>query len=1129
MRLNQFYIVAPTTVLLAISPPFRFSFPVTASVSPAVAQVSEDRKSEADRLLQQGNEKLNANQAQAALPILQQALTIYQDIQDREGEGQALKSLGNAHYSLQEYREAIAYQQQALEIAQDLNNRDLESRALNNLGLVYKELGDSDKAIEYYQQSLAISEPTQNQEIQLITFYNLGEIYSSIEDYSQAIDYYHQALSITQERQDKSSQMQILGNLGFAYSSLGNTTKAIEAHEQSLAIAQELGNQGFQVTTLISLGSIYNGLGDSQKAIEYGKQSLAIAHQINNQLLEAQALELLGSAYTALGESEQGIAYLQQSLRLARELQTTEFHDLALGLEELTLDTLIRIYQMLEEHSHAIEYSEQKLNLALETGDREREGDALKDIGVIYIERTDYIKAIEYLEQSLTVAREIKAPVLEVQALDYLGSTYWFLGNFERTYYYFKQILQAIRDFNRHSSLNPENLVYARTVNQYFKEKEVLVLSSLGEITYIGGFGNTRQAIDYFQESLALARTLNFVEGESQALSSLGGVYLILGDYRKAIDYYQQALEQLRQDQDSLSALNYRRQEGNLLGTISRAYGLLGEHERAIEYAQQGLAIASELETTEESLDRTLALDNLGFALFLAGRFSEAEPILRDAIRGYESVREGLGERDEFKVSIFEIQNQPYKLLEQTLVARNRPNEALEIAEQGRARTFVELLGKKLAVNREEQFTNTHPTIEQIQRIAREQNATLVQYSIIYDPALSLFPGQLLAPKQVPESELFIWVIKPTGEIDFRRFDLKSWLEQQDTSLKDFIIDTRESIGVRGGTSLDVVFEPGLEQRDRLKQLHQLLVEPIADLLPTEPSDAFGGSRSDHRVIFIPQGELFLVPFPALQDQQGDYLIEKHTILTAPAIQVLELTRQQRERIARERKNGEAGQENILVVGNPTMPSVPPQIGDEPQPLANLPGAKQEAEAIASLFNTQPLTGNAATETAIKAKLSQARIIHLATHGLLNDFQALQSAIALAPDSPSSLAQRRQVGNDGLLTAEEILDLNLNAELVVLSACNTGRGRITGDGVIGLSRSLFLAGTPSVIVSLWSVPDDPTQELMTEFYHQLQLTTDKAQALRQAMLEMKEKYPNTPRMWAAFTLIGEADSTRSTP
>ncbi|NCS38362.1 MAG: CHAT domain-containing protein [Microcystis aeruginosa BS13-10] len=122
-----------------------------------------------------------------------------------------------------------------------------------------------------------------------------------------------------------------------------------------------------------------------------------------------------------------------------------------------------------------------------------------------------------------------------------------------------------------------------------------------------------------------------------------------------------------------------------------------------------------------------------------------------------------------------------------------------------------------------------------------------------------------------------------------------------------------------------------------------------------------------------------------------------------------------------------------------------------------------------------------------------------------------------------ALAPNPSANDDGFLTYDEILQLKLNAELVVLSACDTGRGDITGDGVIGLSRSLILAGTPSVIVSLWSVPDAPTASLMTEFYRNWQeKKLDKAQALRQAMLTTMKTHPN-PRDWAAFTLIGEAE------
>ena len=260
-----------------------------------------------------------------------------------------------------------------------------------------------------------------------------------------------------------------------------------------------------------------------------------------------------------------------------------------------------------------------------------------------------------------------------------------------------------------------------------------------------------------------------------------------------------------------------------------------------------------------------------------------------------------------------------------------------------------------------------------------------------------------------------------------------------------------------------------------------------------------------------------MVPFPALQDEQGKYLIEKHTILTAPSIQVLDLTRK-----LRQAQTPNFASFPNLVVGNPTMPSVPPKTGEKAQQLPTLPGAEKEAIAIAPLLHTKAIIGSQGTKAAIVQKMPKARIIHLATHGLLDNFgSGVPGAIALAPDpSPSSAPKPGEI--NGLLTAEEILDMKLLAELVVLSACDTGRGRITGDGVIGLSRSFISAGVPSVMVSLWSVPDASTAELMTQFYKDFQQHhLDKATALRHAMLTTMKTHSN-PRDWAAFTLIGES-------
>jgi len=166
-------------------------------------------------------------------------------------------------------------------------------------------------------------------------------------------------------------------------------------------------------------------------------------------------------------------------------------------------------------------------------------------------------------------------------------------------------------------------------------------------------------------------------------------------------------------------------------------------------------------------------------------------------------------------------------------------------------------------------------------------------------------------------------------------------------------------------------------------------------------------------------------------------------------------------------------------------------------------------------LGTEPLLGDRATEVAVTAELSRAGLIHLATHGLLNELAALSDtpgAIALA-------ATGADPPRDGFLTASEVSQLRLKADLAVLSACDTGRGRITGDGAVGLARSFLAAGTRSLVVSLWKVPDRPTAVLMQAFYDELRRSPNKASALRQAMLRTQVQYPH-PRDWAAFSLVG---------
>jgi CHAT domain-containing protein/predicted negative regulator of RcsB-dependent stress response len=491
----------------------------------------------------------------------------------------------------------------------------------------------------------------------------------------------------------------------------------------------------------------------------------------------------------------------------------------------------------------------------------------------------------------------------------------------------------------------------------------------------------------------------------------------------------------------------------NVLTAWGRYHQAQSQFEPAIAKYQQAIELANR---QDESMGYAKALTNLGEVYLKMQRWDDAIATLTQSVELYENMRPGLVDQD--KVAIADSQAYVYQLLQAAQVGKGQQQSALMTAERGRARAFVEQLSRQLMTQTVP--TVAPPTLAQMQATAQQERATLVSYSILRDPLTGL------------DQDLYIWVVPPQGEIQFRHVDLR---QQPRATVAQIVQAARQAtLGRLDGSAIKAALQPA----------HALLIQPIADLLPPNPHD---------RVVIIPQGSLFLVPFQALQDEQGQYLIEKHTLQIAPSIQALQLV-QQRPSVA-------TGQP--LIIGNPQP---------MPENLAPLPGAEAEAKTIGQMFHTEALLGSQATEATVLEKMAQSSLLHFATHGLVDDERGLGSAIALV----------KGTSNDGFLTADEIFNLRLKANLAVLSACDTGRGRITGDGVIGLSRSFMSAGVPSVVVSLWAVPDQPTRFLMTDFYRHLRQQPDKAQALRQAMLNTMQQYPH-PSDWASFVLVGSAD------
>ena len=583
--------------------------------------------------------------------------------------------------------------------------------------------------------------------------------------------------------------------------------------------------------------------------------------------------------------------------------------------------------------------------------------------------------------------------------------------------------------------------------------------------------------------------------------------------------------------------------------------------------------------------ERSIVLPYLALALQRAGRNDEARTVLEGVLTGREESLHGLvafpkvmemmsqefsnGKMPPSIVNPFagreqelgrnfqfaamtsgerELPSFACPLLEQLHVQGNAPELALEAAERCRARALNVLLAqnafhkpvpsiqemaarqrppsggpaktatemrRELLDNPQAEAASRPATLADMRRMAAERGATMVVYSISYTV------NRL--PHRMPDREtgILIWVVSPDGRVALRQRSFKDVLSDDTYALTAAVMHARKSLGVPGrGPTAAVAARPPQATRASadLRRLYQVLIEPVADLLP---------HKEGARVMFVPQGALFLVPFAALENPDGVPLIARYSVSVTPSMQTLALTAIRKQR---SRTIGPA-----VIVGNPVMPTYSPRPHEPAIDIPDLPGAEEEAKAIGALLKASPLTGAAATKSAVMQQAREARYIHLATHGFLDDFTEraegsanphVRKVVSFGGGedgvTPGMLALAPSGADSGMLTADEIAESTTNAELVVMSACDSGRGAINDEGVIGLSRAWMAAGAPSVIVSLWAIPDEPTRYLMVDFYRLLTAGSGKAEALREAMLATRAKHPN-PADWAAFVLLGEPD------
>jgi WD40 repeat protein/predicted negative regulator of RcsB-dependent stress response len=385
-----------------------------------------------------------------------------------------------------------------------------------------------------------------------------------------------------------------------------------------------------------------------------------------------------------------------------------------------------------------------------EISDNENQAVILEQLGNAHYCIGDYTNAIKSYSQASAIAQKFNYSQLQIKNLSNLGNVYNTLADYET----------AINKYNEALKLLP----------QENSQSKAEILRGRGNI--YNSQGKYSEAIQDYLQALAIDEKIKNLSGIAENKVNLASIYLASGDANKATQYYKEALE--LKPIEALSGL------GNVNLT-------LGDINKAIDFYSSSLAKAQQQEDKEGEGN---ALNGLGFALYKSGKLPDAEKNLRAAIEIWENLRTKLDDTN--KVSIFEKQTRTYRLLQQVLIAQNKPDPALEIAEAGRGRAFVELIARRLSPNQQEQLKITPPNLEQIKQIAKTEKATLVQYSLITDEL------KTEGKQQTQESELYIWVIKPTSEVIFRKSDLKALLQKDNLTLEKLVTTSRESIGVRG-------------------------------------------------------------------------------------------------------------------------------------------------------------------------------------------------------------------------------------------------------------------------------------------------------------------------------------------
>ena len=937
----------------------------------------------------------------------------------------------------------------------------------------------------------------------------------------------------------------------------GKFPEADAAYEEAVTALNRETESMAAASLLLRWGLSFENRSAWDAAVERYESSLALARTLApKSLLEARASNALGIVAAKRGDYLAAQELLQQALTIREEL--------APGTTEVTgsLNNLGILARRSGALARAEEYltrgEELQRRLAPNTADHAL---FFQNLGNLAANRGDFEEAESFHRQALAIF-EKTAP-----AGDGVASC---LGNLANIALHRGYLATAEDLYRRSLALQEQSAPDALGAST--------MLISLGNVA--SRRGDLDAAETYYRRALGIQEKLSPQGWEAAAsLSNLGHLAATRGDFATARTYLLDSLvimeklapealdvaailEQLGRVEtesgaDLATAEDLLRQALTIyekqfppkgleisevlrdLGEVAARRGLLPN---AIAFHRQALALQRRLapETTGEAE----ALHFLGRAERRAGLNEQGTRDLCLAIDVLDHQRSRIGGTQEARSSFESTLGDYYQACLEGLMELGRPAEAFQTLERGRARSFLALLAERdlrlaglppdLAAERrhlnadydrvQSQLNRLSPARDgaEIERlttelrdlrarqedvIARMRREAPRSAAIEYPEPLAaadaravLDPGTVLLAYAVGAERSWLFVVEPTtaGGPGLSVFPIPI----QEKALREQVESFRRLLKRSGSERATV--------HDQARRLYNLLVRPAQARL--------SGAQ---RLLISADGPLHTLPFAALMRGER-YLVEwkpLHSVLSATVYSEMVRSRPARQ---------EPGEERLAAFGDPMYPPAPDAPSDlevraaveRGLALKPLPSARKEVEALAAIFpQTQVYLGQEATEERAKAIAPEARLIHFACHGLLDERFPLNSALAL------TIPERPGEGQDnGLLQAWEIFEsARLDADLVTLSACESALGKeMGGEGLLGLTRAFQYAGARSVLASLWSVSDDSTSDLMKRFYGYLRDGRSKDEALRAAQVELiRSRDFAHPYHWAAFQLTGD--------